>query len=379
MTISNFSVTPGVVVAGESIHVEFTISVTSSDTVNGLTIYGGNASYFVVYMDDSFTLAAGKSTTISFDTVISKNNGYISDKMGSNRYITDPKWEIVLGAFGSSVEIANPIIYLNMRYKPTISEFNLKRAIDGAYNDEGVHVLTSMKLAVASGATTSDMSLKLYYAQSTTPTTSSSYLDLTSQISDLITGVSDSETLISNSFSNGTDWNFLLVFGDQWEQTTAPASIQKAFANLHLSGFESGGACFGGFSSSTEGVPKLESRFPAYFYSGINGVTNYSTEEVATGGTWIDGKPIYCITVSGSASTSSGTAKTVTVATIADVDAVVDMRGAVNRSGAVFPLTLYGGNSSNHHRTSVTDGVLKFTTTHTATVYATILYTKTTD
>ena len=53
------------------------------------------------------------------------------------------------------------------------------------------------------------------------------------------------------------------------------------------------GASFGCLPKGTEAQPMLESAYPIYAYGGIEGVTNYTVEEVKTGGTWIDGKPIY--------------------------------------------------------------------------------------
>lgn len=293
MTISNFSVTPKVIVPGESVHVSFTLAVTSSDTVNGLTIYGGNASWFTLYRDDSFTLAAGKSKAVSFDTVIPANLTYVSQNIGSNRSLTDPKWAVVLGDFGSRAEVSNPVTYLNMRCLPTIAKFSLERATGGVPDDEGQNVLSTLRLSLASGAATTGMQVKLYYAQGTQPTVSSSVIDLTGKLSTLLTGVTNSSSLITNAFSNGSDWHFLLTFGDSYEQSQVRISLPRSFANLHLSGCSTGGACFGGFSASTEDNPLLESHYPAKFHAGIEGVTNYSANEVKTGGTWIDGKPIY--------------------------------------------------------------------------------------
>lgn len=53
------------------------------------------------------------------------------------------------------------------------------------------------------------------------------------------------------------------------------------------------GASFGCLPKGTEAQPMLESAYPIYAYGGIEGVTNYTAEEVKTGGKWIDGKPIY--------------------------------------------------------------------------------------
>ena len=94
-------------------------------------------------------------------------------------------------------------------------------------------------------------------------------IDLSDRLSDMLFGVNNSASLISETFSNGVGWNFLLVFGDEYEQVTASLGIARAFANLHLSGYPTGGACFGGFCTSTQDNPKLESHFPAHLYGGI--------------------------------------------------------------------------------------------------------------
>lgn len=387
MTISNFSVTPSIIVPGESVRVSFTLSVSSSDTVNGLTIYGGNGSWFTLYRDDSFTLAAGKSRAVTIDTVIPRNNAYVSQNIGSSRALTDPKWAVVLGDYGSRAEVANPVTYLNMRCLPTIAKFNLTRASNGAPDDEGVNLLSTLRLSLASGASASGMSLMLYYAQNSQPTTSSAAINLTSQISALLSGVTDSTSLITNSFSNGSDWHFLLAFGDSYEQTQVRISLPRAFANLHLSGCSTGGACFGGFSASTEGNPLLESYYPARFHGGVEGVTNFSTAEVRTGGKWIDGKPVYMrVFQKGAFSLAKGSYTTV-VATIdnyASIDRIIDIYGTVSFVNQVFPLSRIFA-TNEFHGVYVGGGEIRLRTVYSnvalsvAYVHAVLFYTKNTD
>ena len=113
------------------------------------------------------------------------------------------------------------------------------------------------------------MTLRLYYRSGAMPTTASSYIDLTSRITALLSGVTDSTTLITRTFSKSSDWYFLLVFGDDYESVQAGCMVARAFANLHLSGSSTGGVCFGGFSTAQEGDPRLESHYPAHLYGGI--------------------------------------------------------------------------------------------------------------
>lgn len=160
---------------------------------------------------------------------------------------------------------------LNRRYTPAIPTFALERATDGTPNDEGENVLTDLKLSLAD---TTDyakfLTAKLYYAQDDAATTEDTAIDLTSKISTLLTGVTDSTSLITQTFSRSSDWDFMLVFGDAYESAAVHYSLGHAFANVHLSGASTGGVCFGGFSSSAEGDPRFESRYPAYLYGGIS-------------------------------------------------------------------------------------------------------------
>lgn len=110
-------------------------------------------------------------------------------------------------------------------------------------------------------------------------------LDLSGRVDDLLEGVENDAQLVPGIFSNGTDWSFLLVFGDGYERATAAYNISRAFANLHLSGYPTGGACFGGFCTSTQDNPKLESYYPAHLYGGIKKIGNGWQELTLVNGT----------------------------------------------------------------------------------------------
>lgn len=196
-------------------------------------------------------------------------------------------------AFTSDSDSAVGGVFLDAFYAPTVANFDLERCLNGVPNDEGENLLTTLKLQVSEKARTELLTLKLHYAEGEAATTQAPSIDLTPHISELLTGVTDSAELITDTFANTGNWNFLLVFGDDYESAGAVLSVPKAFANVHLSGKSTGGVAFGGFSTSEESSPKLECYYPGYFYGGIQGVNHYSTEEVKTGGTWIDGKPIY--------------------------------------------------------------------------------------
>ena len=272
---------------------------------------------------------------------------------------------------------------LNHRYDPLVRNFMLERAADGQPNDEGEDVLTTLKLSLSDPAKTGFMGLTLYYEQNAQPTEASPSIDLTARIPELLNGVVDSPDLIFNSFSNGSDWNFLLIFGDEYESSGVRTGISRAFANLHLSGRKTGGACFGGFSISTNGDPKLESHYTGYFYKGISGVNIFSEDEVLTGGRWIDGKPIYTrvIAFRGAASETMHSAPAPEGVETLWIDPSASF--CVNSNGYVYPVS---HTSSADARTFVahyykTDNTVRAGTYagNSADMYVKIFYTKAAD
>ena len=251
-------------------------------------------------------LANGASRTFSASFEINETvAGYFADHSAVRAVPLYLSYSATEQSIGGIVELSG-LHAINCRYAPLIAAFSLERAEDGLPSDEGENVLLTALLAMAGEDTASFLGAQLYYAQGAAADTSCACIDLSGSIAQMIAGVSDDEQLISQTFSNGSDWDFLLVFGDAYESCALHCSLGRAFANLHLSGASTGGACFGGFSASSEGDPWLECRYPARFYAGIQGVTNYVSGETATGGTWIDGKPVYRYVLSATASISGG-------------------------------------------------------------------------
>ena len=82
-------------------------------------------------------------------------------------------------------------------------------------------------------------------------------------------GYSANTSILPGTFSNGSVYSFLLVVTDGYETATAQISVDRAFANMHLSGKSTGGVAFGRFSTAAQGAPKLECDYPAYFYGGL--------------------------------------------------------------------------------------------------------------
>lgn len=142
------------------------------------------------------------------------------------------------------------------------------------------------------------------------------------------------------------------------------------------------GASFGCLPKGTEAQPMLESEYPFYAYGGIEGVTNYVTEEVNTGGTWIDGKPIYRQVVPVDVTNTSGPQD---MGTIANVDTVLDIGGLVcdrdtSSSGfAHYPIVFFYSTSNFISTWVVKGGIVRVRSTRQLKGYIVVYYTKTTD
>ena len=218
-------------------------------------------------------------------------------------------------------------------------------------NDESITVKTTARLTAdkdLSVLNAHGYTVRLYASNAHSPAlTTDTAVTFTPTLTTLYSGVTESTNAISGTFSNGNDWSFLLVVSNGHETAKAYTSIPRAFANVHLSGCTTGGVAFGKFSGATEGSPIFECEYPALFSAGINGVTNYSTDEVPTGGTWLDGKPIYrkiytFSAVAGTNKTASGTGLPIT-----GIDTVVRVEGMAKwpTNDTYVPLNYYAASS----------------------------------
>ena len=163
--------------------------------------------------------------------------------------------------YGAGDEVAFGYL-MNKRYAPVINGFSVVRWAQ-TNPDESDKVRVTLDIDTVDGTYFSDMSVRLYYSTGAV-STSSSYVDLTSQISNLV-GAGEVDLDLTQTFGTGDSWNFMLVFGDSYENVTAYASVPNTFANMHLAGFSTGGVAFGKFSSSTQGNPLFECEYPAVF------------------------------------------------------------------------------------------------------------------
>jgi len=153
--------------------------------------------------------------------------------------------------------------YLNKYYLQSI-----KLDIERYPNDESTGLATTMKATLASdvGSFKSGFSAKMYCAKEAQASTSSSLVNLNIDMDTLFgSGYNKDATVIPGGYSTESYYSFLLVISDGMESLSARWTVSRAFANVHLSGYSTGGVAFGRFSSSTLNDPKFECEYPAYF------------------------------------------------------------------------------------------------------------------
>ena len=133
-------------------------------------------------------------------------------------------------------------------------------------------------------------------------------------------------TVLPSAFDRGKAYVLRATFGDGFDSAFAQARLSKSFANLHLAG-SGAGVAVGQYSTGTQAQPLFECAYPARFYGGIEGVTNYAPGETATGGRWIDGRPIYRQTLMFPPLAWGGTAYASLGYAVSEIDAVISARG----------------------------------------------------
>lgn len=121
-------------------------------------------------------------------------------------------------------------------------------------------------------------------------------------------------------------------------QLTAYTDQAGGYANI-----EKNGTAIGKRSTGTETDKKFEvaKGYRAIFEGGIDGVTNYVSEEVPTGGTWIDGKPIYRKVIAVPAVKKGSTATGIAEIGTSGMDTIVCFYGVLRRGsggGIYYPL-----------------------------------------
>lgn len=151
-------------------------------------------------------------------------------------------------------------------------------------------------------------------------------------------------------FDTSQHYDFIFELRDFFTPTDQPVESLDgyideagAFFNVYPDGVSVG---MRGTGDENHKKFEVADNYKSYFYGGIEGVTNYSTDEVDTGGKWIDGKPVYrkIVQYSGSIVSSGQT----TLASMSYVDTLIRFEGIAknSNSGSCIPLNFYQSTSS---------------------------------
>ena len=138
-------------------------------------------------------------------------------------------------------------------------------------------------------------------------------------------------------------------------------------------------------STSSSTIDALSANQGKVLNEKITNLTTYSTEEVKTGGTWIDGKPIYKKTIQ---FTTSATGKHSIKHNISNLDTIIEGKGSSKGSAGtfyIFPMSCAVDNVPAYSISiqDVDKTYMYFfrgtNVTGTVISYITLYYTKTTD
>lgn len=278
---------------------------------------------------DGYTIARNQTKTYSDNTSLAFDTWWTTTLQTQRAFsLKMVVYNASTDAFLAEAAVPNFFV-LDARYSPSIPAFSVERT-----GDEAETIKVTLKLGLAADLTDTQkarMIPKLVDGSGTEITLHYTTLD------DLLTGVVDSTTIVTNTFDKAVHHDLTLTFGDSYESASAKADIDRSFANLHLSGKSTGGACFGGFCTSTEGNPKLETYYPIYAYAGIavGGGGAYSTDEVDTGSKWIDGKTIYRKVVEFTA-IKNGRANDMAIGASGTIETIVGYRGMGYKTGKTY-------------------------------------------
>lgn len=346
MKISNFSISPTMFAPGDEILLSFTVKAESGDSIGtgGLTLWLSIPGYgeTTAYRDAAFTISKGQSKTVSVKTALSTGS-YVPER-GS----TLSAFGVQLGSYGSRVDVSFPLTLLDAWYRPGVRLFTAERSTGETPDDEGENLLLTMALSASAAAQVAAMPLALSYRDASRPDSEPVTISLDNLKSQALTG--ESVAAVARTLDKNADWSLTLSFGDGYEAVSSTIVLPRAFANVHLSGASTGGVCFGSFSKATEGKPRFQCYYPAEFEAGIRGVTSYVSEEIPTGGTWIDGKPIYRCVMEISVTTLNSRVD-VDMNPLPNVETLVDLRASLTRPSDAarrFPACFWFSDANYH-------------------------------
>ena len=243
--------------------------------------------------------------------------------------------------------------------------------------DDGENVRFSFVAAVAAVAGANAWSLVLTYGEDGTDEASGTAVSVQTGTDGATTTRTQDRSILATDLSASVGWWFKFTLTDSFTSVSMMCYIDEASAYFNV---EKLGVAVGMRSRAIPGDRRFEvaEGFEAHFYGGIYGVTNYYLFGHPTGGRWITGKPLYRATIEIEI-TAAGT--TAYAAIDENTEHVVDFQGfLLTDDGSQRPVNW---NLSSSYYCTVwryqDQASLSARASETGTIYATILYTKSTD
>ena len=238
------------------------------------------------------------------------------------------------------------ITYTSSEFKPYITDAKLYRANNlGAAADDGTYLSFKATLALEKLGTDGSGTFRIYSGDSADATTTQVY---SRSVSGSTSGVTVSAAPISGlTVGSGVKKWFRMEFAytattesgvSSTETASATFLIGNVFTNVHLAGVSTGGVCFGGYSSATEGAPKFECYYPAYLKGGIAQIGDGSGNLLELLG--VEHGSIASMTLTGSATSTLNVTFPRAFAAPPDVVATFDSSSISSFSGRWDYLTL---------------------------------------
>lgn len=184
--------------------------------------------------------------------------------------------------------------------------------------------------------------------------------------------VTADRTMITSQISATHSYEFTATLSDTFSSVSRTVVVPMAGADFEIGqfGIGDGGPCTG-----DRGNPKSDFYRLSEFHGGIVGVTTYAAEEVKTGGTWIDGKPIYRRAFE--VDVVANEAKY--LAHGGDLGVVLRLDGTIYTGDMFYPLSYHYGDNSTRMRLFATGSSVVVVSTNTGKAVIIMEYTKASD
>ena len=215
--------------------------------------------------------------------------------------------------------------------EPKVALFAIVRVrSDGTEAVDGTYALASVQATISSlkvsGAEKNSISYYIRYREAGTETWTNGDTNAVSGTSVDASALIRRQNAAVGDFNDMSGYEFQLVLSDIYASSTASDEMPTKDVRLCLEQ-NTGSIGFGGEATGTATTPEYDFYGLIRARGGIEGVTNYAPGETATGGRWIDGRPIYRQVLMFPPLAGGATAYASLGYEVSEIDAVISARG----------------------------------------------------